>query len=369
MKTFAIHSLTAILLFATASAQELTPEQQQKQIELEFRAFQSPKRQLEDVSEKLAAFRAPWEGYGTVGTLRLAMRLIGADELGLSEVQKERLPFTADGDGMKDAPYQAFYSKDNTSPELAQARKELISVLIPDDPLLERATEKQKDAILEADTKIELLFQKTLQAAIEETLTPEQMREVKKLEIQLMPQVGIPFPTMFEILDLTDEQKKEMDKIVSEIKPEYDRLIKEFIMLEIEEMYSMRRNELKGKTFDSLEELHKCFGEIHRRRVMANPDGGKRGMEFMDRGTRLATLMQDRMMNVLTDEQLVKMQEILDATPMAVKKMLATIKMMQTAAKLSPTYVPGPDSWRPCMPVPKQFMEERKARRFPRSEN
>ena len=270
---------------------------------------------------------------------------------------------------MKDAPYQNFYSNDNTSPELAQARKELMSVLISDDPFLERATEKQKNAILEADAKIELLFQKTLQATIEETLTPEQMREVKKLEIQLMPQVGIPFPTMFEILDLTDEQKKEMDKIVSEIKPEYDRLIKEFIMLEIEEMYSMRRNELKGKTFDSLEELHKCFGEIHRRRVMANPDGGKRGMEFMERGTKLATLLQDRMMNVLTDEQLDKMQEILDETPESIKKFLVRVKAMRELQKKLPVYVPGPDAWRPGDPMPLQIKEERQRGRFPRGEN
>jgi hypothetical protein len=154
------------------------------------------------------------------------------------------------------------------------------------------------------------------------------------------------------------------------MKPEYDRFVKEFLMLESEAEYFMRRKELEGKTFNSLEELHKSVGEIRRRFLIANPDGGKRGMEFMDRGTKLATLMQNRMMNVLTDEQLDKMQEIMDDTPASVKKILVRFKAMREFQKKVPVYTPGPDSWRPGMPLPEQFREERKrtGRGFPRSE-
>jgi hypothetical protein len=368
MRPSLLAALCFLLLFAIAPAQEPSAEELQQQIERQLRLFQSPARQLEELSMQLAAFRAPWEGNGTVASLRMAMRLIGADALGLSEEQKDRLPLTADGDGIKGKPYQDFY--DNPSPELAKLNEESRALLVLGGPFLERATKEQKDAILEVETKVELLREKTFQTTIEETLTPEQMREVRKLEMQLMAEVGMPFPTMFEILDLTDEQKKEMDSIVDEMKPEYERLVKEFLMLESEEKYSKYRSELKGKTFASLEELHKSLGEIKSRFSMASAESNKRGMDFMDRGTKLGTLLQDRMMNVLTDEQLDKMQEIMDETPVVIKKFLDRIKAMREFQQKLPVYTPGPDSWRPGMPLPEQFKEERKrtGRGFPRSE-
>ena len=140
------------------------------------------------------------------------------------------------------------------------------------------------------------------------------------------------------------------------------------LMLESEDRYSRYRSELHGKTFASLEELHKSFGEIHSRYAMANPDGGKRGREFYERGTKLVTLLQDRMMNVLADEQLDRMQEIMDETPASIKRFLAGVKAMRELQKKLPVYTPGPDSWRPGMPLPEQFKIERRTGRFPRSE-
>jgi len=75
-------------------------------------------------------------------------------------------------------------------------------------------------------------------------------------------------------------------------------------------------------------------------------------------------------MDVLTDEQLEKMQQIMDKTPEFIKQFLATRKASRETQAKSPAYVPGPDSWRPGMPLPEQFKEERKrtGRGFPRSE-
>ena len=64
-------------------------------------------------------------------------------------------------------------------------------------------------------------------------------------------------------------------------------------------------------------------------------------------------------MNVLTDAQLDKMAQILNETPEFAKWALAQAKAQQEAAKKSPSYVPGPDSWRPGDPLPVQFKEER----------
>ena len=367
MLSFAVLLATLPCLFlfsAIASAQQ--PEAEQQQIEYRLRVLTSPMRQLDELSESLAAFRAPWEGSGTVAALRMAMRLVGADELGLSEEQKERLPFSADGDGMKQAPYEDFYDTNNPTPELAQAREALKAALIPGDPLFERATEEQKSVFLEAATKIDGLFQKTLQAEIEETLTPGQMYEVRKLAMQLMPEMGLPFPPMFEILDLTDEQKREMDKIAGEMYVEYDRLVLELLTHESEEKYSKYRSELQGKTFASLEELNKSFGEIRNQFSLESAESRKRATEFLERGTKQVTLLQNRVMNVLTDEQLDRMQEIMDETPASVKKFLVRVKAMREFQKKIPIYTPGPDAWQPGMPLPVEIKEERKKGTFPR---
>ena len=82
----------------------------------------------------------------------------------------------------------------------------------------------------------------------------------------------------------------------------------------------------------------------------------------------MVTLLQARMMNVLTDDQLDRMQEIIDETPASIKRFLAGVKAMREFQEKLPGYVPGPDSWRPGMPLPAQFKEERRTGRFPRSE-
>ena len=94
----------------------------------------------------------------------------------------------------------------------------------------------------------------------------------------------------------------------------------------------------------------------------------EKSVDLRDRGTKFATLLQNRLMNVLTDEQLVKMQDILDATPEFAKKLLAEHRAQREAAQQSPTYIPGPDSWRPGDPMPMQIREERQRSRFPRGE-
>jgi hypothetical protein len=60
------------------------------------------------------------------------------------------------------------------------------------------------------------------------------------------------------------------------------------------------------------------------------------------------------------------MEKILDESPAFVKQVLAESQQRQEVQEKSQTYVPGPDSWRPGMPLPVQFKEERRTGRFPR---
>jgi hypothetical protein len=238
---------------------------------------------------------------------------------------------------------------------------------LPDDPFFRNATEEQKDAYREAIMNKLLLFSKTAQSDIQETLTPEQMLIVRKLEMQMMTEFGVPFPAMFDPLDLTDEQKKEMQNIANEMSAEYDRLTLEQAKLKSERLVAMwvaTSELLKGKSFTSVEELNKSLQDAQRQYVPSEALQ-KKGSDLHNRGTKFVTLLQDRLMNVLTDEQLDKMGQILDETPAFIKKFLAQAKARREAAKKSPTWVPGPDSWQPGMPMPVEFKEQRRGN-FPR---
>ena len=137
-------------------------------------------------------------------------------------------------------------------------------------------------------------------------------------------------------------------------------------MLESEQEFS-KYESLRGQSFASQEEFQQAYREIRRAAIVPETQR-KHFIEHMERGIKFTTLLQTRLMNVLTDEQLDKMQEILDNTPRFAQQIIATFKMMQMAAQLSPTYIPGPDSWRPGAPTPIQIREERQRSRFPRSE-
>jgi hypothetical protein len=257
----------------------------------------------------------------------------------------------------------------NPTPELIEAMKARQAAELSNDPFFERATEEQKNAYREASIALDNFTWSAMQAEIMETLTPEQVQQVRKLEMQLMPALGTPFPSMFEPLDLTGDQKNEMEKITEEMKAEFNSLIEEAAMLKADRIVSVYKS-LQEKIFASLEEFDKISSETHSKFALTEERLKKRA-GLQERGMKFMTLLQNRLMNVLDDEQLDKMQKIMGESPMFVKQVLAKHKMQQVQQKMMPPqpgWVPGPDSWRPGMPVPVQFKEERRTGRFPRAE-
>jgi hypothetical protein len=366
--TLPLAVLSCLLLFAFAvytQQQQPAPEQVQHQIDELLRYMSSPRKQLDEEAQEIPANRSSWNGQGTWMPLRMFVRLGGEAELGLTEAQKQRLPFLYKENELGREWFDKM--RQNPTPEYTQAMQTLQTIsatFMRDDPFLERATDELKDAYREASAATTSLWLAAMQADIEETLTSEQMLQVRKLEMQLMPAMGIPFPSMFDPLGLTDEQKEEMNEIADEMKAEFDLLTQEAAMLKAERIVSVYKS-LQGKTFSSRDEFDKVSSETHRKFEATETMRQKRA-DLQERGTKFTTLLQNRLMNVLTDEQLDKMQKIMDESPRFVKQVLARFKASQGAQEKSPSWVPGPDSWRPGDPLPAQFKEERKKGNFPR---
>ena len=191
------------------------------------------------------------------------------------------------------------------------------------------------------------------------------MLQVRKLEMQLMPELGIPFPSMFEPLDLTEEQKKEMQEIADELKAEFDSLTREAAALHAEQRLSAVAL-LEGKSFASMEEFNTARNDAMRQYVPSEAMR-KKIADLRERGKKFVATLQNRLMDVLTDAQLDKMQKILDETPEFAKKIIAQFKATREVQEKSPVYVPGPNSWRPGDPIPESYRIERNERsRFSR---
>ena len=368
MKTkLPLAAVLCLLLFAFAAhaqQQEPTAEQVQRQIEENLRYFQTPRKQIEEQASEFAALSSPWSGQGSWIPLRMFLRTGNEAELGLTDTQKERFSFLYKENELGVEWFRKMH--ENPTPEFAQAMEAARAAEIPDDRFFERASEEQKNAFREATMMTTRLWLEGMQAEIEETLSPEQMLQVRKLEMQLMPELGIPYPSMFDPLDLTDEQKKDMNKISDEMRGEFDHLLQESVKIKAERLASVSQS-LQGKPFSSHGEFWKSFQEEHRQFVPSEAMR-KKSMDLHEQGTKLMTLLRTRLMNVLTDEQLDRMQQIMDESPEFVKQVLAEFKKRREAQAKAPGYVPGPDSWRPGDPVPAQFKEEHRTGRFPRSE-
>jgi hypothetical protein len=337
----------------------------QQQIAGQIRGHQSPKTRLLLEAHNLADSRSSWSENGSWLTMRTLIKADGDVELGLTDNQKQQLSaLYTDGDLSADYRQRMGH---NPTPEYIQVRDAFMAVNTrPDDPLFERATEGEKIAYQEAHMAFTNLWMADLQTKIQETLSPEQMLQVRKLEMQLMTELGIPFPSMFDPLDLTEEQKEELKEIADELKAEFDSLTREAAALHAEQRMSAMKL-LEEMSFDSMEEFNKARSDAILRYVPTEAMR-KRAADLQEWGKKLVATLQTRLMDVLTDEQLDKMQKILDETPEFVKRILARLKADRAEQEKSPTFVPGPNSWRPGDPVPSQFKEERRRSRFPRIE-
>ena len=120
------------------------------------------------------------------------------------------------------------------------------------------------------------------------------------------------------------------------------------VLIHLINMFRHRRVEWAAM---SVNERNNAHGDAFRQYVPSE-EMRRKTADLQERGKKLVTILQNRLMNVLTDAQLGEMQKILDETPEFAKRIIAQFKAGRETQERSPVYVPEPNSWRPGDPLP-----------------
>ena len=252
--------------------------------------------------------------------------------------------------------------------EKIETQIEVVTQFVQDFGTVPEELESEFTAMLETFAP---LFEK-IDEEIADILTEEQKRQVQELMIAVIPEMPFFDPHIFEALDLTDEQRKQLAEIRKELEPEFEKLFDQMVEEQVryDEMSDLWHTEINGVVADSTEELEKKREEIRERireAYQAHEERQlKRGREFSDR-------VKVRYYDVLTDEQLERLIGLIGNLP----EWLMRLRMVEqkevdegkeSGEQESPAvWTPGPNSWQPGDPLPAGYMQRRQERgRFPR---
>jgi len=258
--------------------------------------------------------------------------------------------------------------------------------------MLENADSFDEATMLEALTDFENaatdIVQKTMSVMIDQItegmnaiLNPEQILKSHEIELAAMGELPFISPSAFEALNLTDEQRQEMENIKKELEPEFEKNLDDFVESYMALEKILESEHAKGiKTSEGGQETR----EETRKRLMAENSEYKRMQEeILSRSRTFSTQFRTRMFDVLTDEQWKRLQELIDNPPeyakIFIKELRESMGLVESeksgeggdeGGASPPVWMPGPGSWQPGDAIPDAYRQERNTRgNFPRSEN
>ena len=210
--------------------------------------------------------------------------------------------------------------------------------------------------------------------AIKEILTPDQKKKVKAFQISAMSFSEYISPGMFEVLDLSAEQMKQLDGIKKTIEPEYEKYVDKVVDVGwiFFEKYQTELKKLHSDVTDPIER-RKMLTIDHVKAVeekvkKSNPALVREMDDIRESGEKLADSLKIKMFDVLTDEQWNRMVNLIDNPPDYVKKILAERREREKSDSSTGVWQPGPNSWKPGDPIPEGYRQQRQEQgRFPRN--
>jgi len=228
--------------------------------------------------------------------------------------------------------------------------------------------------------RMEATQKKNMTNAINEYLTPDQLLKIKAYQIHNMSNTSFLSPSMFEALDLSDAQRKQLGDIKKGMEPEYEKFVDRLIdaRLKLSEKHQAEYAQFLDGVTDPAARANVFFD--HRKEVVekvnqAHPELQQKLDEITEFGKNFAERLKVEMFDVLTDEQWERMTDLIDNPPDYVALLTAQHRVARENNDNRPSerqpgfdaWTPGPNSWQPGDPIPEAYRQERNTRgTFPR---
>ena len=358
MKTFTIHTLTAILLVgltAAASAQIrgiVTKEQAD--------IINAAIRQTSNDASKQSIMNTLMDGNDSIWHVSgFLSQDYFREGIGVSEEQSRRI---------RDVAGYMLRFIDN-DPDYLALRAEMVR--------LDLTTEEGRKRSVEVQVEMQEMMRKTRTNLVLENLTPDHVQKLREFQISAMSEAAFVFPSMFEALDLSDEQRKQLDDIKKAMKPVFEKYIDK--QVEYNDKHRQKLDDGLEEKLDAipdqegkqrlLDDIQRKIDDIQRKiRVELQPERN----EITEVGKELGNTLKVRMFDVLTDEQWARMTDLIDNPPDYAKRAILQIRERQERDNASTgTWIPGPGAWQPGSgAIPEGYRIERNRKSgFPRGEN
>ena len=216
--------------------------------------------------------------------------------------------------------------------------------------------------------RMSVLQMNVMHDAIDDALTPEQWQKVGESLLSMMGTMPIVSPRLFEVLNLTDAQREQMEEIKKELEPEFERQLEDYVRNQMF-LQNRHRNELERQ--DNLNNANNAERQARSQaiweRLSDDPEFRRASEEIRTRGKAFAVQFKTKMFDVLTDAQWERLLYLVDNPPHLVG---TNREIPEEQRRERDVWVPGPDSWRPGMPIPESYRIQRNTeRRFPRPTN
>ena len=236
-------------------------------------------------------------------------------------------------------------------------------------PYAEDTSEEMRSTYFNLELEMATIRHQKTTNVINETLTPEQLKKAGEFHIAIMSENELISPNMFEVLGLSDEQKKQLGKVKENMDTEFRKQLDR-----MSEVRSKRDEKLRAemdKVRDSLkdispgsEEWRKRVDNVAKNVNTANPDLMRELEAAFASSKALGDKLKVEMFDVLTDEQWNRLLKLTDDPSEYAKNFLRNLKELNEKAA---AWQPGPNSWKPGDPIPEGYRQQRQERgRFPR---
>ena len=301
--------------------------------------------------EMQAAFRTLWSGQGTNGLIR--------DFLRFPEVRTAW--------GVSDEQYQQLENSIAENPVMLKQGEDVDAIVKSGVLFTEKPDEKTLKEVQNFFEELVLTRVNAHTEIIDKGLAPEQKQVILESMLANMADIPIPSPGMFEVLDLTDDQKRQMEKIKKELEPEFEKTL---------ENYVNGRKTLMNKVDDALEKEGKTNSDLETTMEMwkqlaeKDPAFKKINDEIHSQGKAFVTRFKIKMFDVLTDEQWKKLQKLIDDPPEHAKILGKKLRELTGANEKDEAWQPGPNSWKPGDAIPEEYRKKRETEKpFPQAES